>query len=351
MKKATFILATILLLATIAGARSNQWITKEKKIHRAFTVLPSGHLAITNMFGNIVIHTWDKNEVTVDVTMTAKSKSDAKCTAMLDHTFMEESGGNNQPITFKSGIEEGYNVTNDNEIRINYIVYLPRKNSIDIENKFGNVDLDDIAGNVALALSFGALHAKNISGAANDIELSFGSSTIAELNGGKIKVQHGGLDIDKIKDIKMDNSFSKVHITSAGKLRIAHKFGDLEIGTVTDIDGFVNHSDMEIGQLLKKADLGLNYNGNSIIRHIDAAAENIKLGVGYGTLSCYFNAETNLDIDVRVEFGSFKNHASSSYVSIQKTDENGNTKYYKGKAGQGKGTLNIIGNYSTVHFK
>lgn len=350
MKKIT-IISAIILLATFAHARGTQWVTKEKKLHRTFTVQPSGRLSVTNSFGNIVIHTWDRNEVVVDVTMTAKGRTDNKATNMLDHVFMEESGGNNQRITFKSGVESGYSISDGNEIRINYIINMPKRNSLDLENKFGNVDLEDILGNVDLAVSFGELHAQNISGSANDMELSFGSSTIKSIEGGKLKVQHGGVDIDRIQNIKMDNSFSKVNISSANKLKIIHKFGTLKIGFVDDIDGVVNHSDLEIDHLQKRADLGLNYNGSSVIRHIDGSAENIKIGVGYSTLSCYFDQDTNLDIDVKTEFGSFKNRASSSYVTMTNTDENGNTQYYKGKAGKGRGIMDITGNYSTVFFK
>jgi len=351
MKRSILIAAiAVLQVLPVFAARTN-WITKEKKVHRQFTVQATDQLAIDNTFGDIQINTWDKNEITVDITIVAKSRSEAQSQDMLDHVELEEKGANTHRISFFSAIESGFQVSNGDELHTKYIVYMPRRNNVEIVSKFGNVTIPDMDGSVDLETSFGTLKIARLNGAENKIKHMFGVATISYIEGGKVKMEHGTLTVDKIKSVKMDNSFSKVEIGSAQNLDMAHKYGSLNIGSVGSIDGYVNHSAMEIEHLLKKADLGLNYSESAAIKSIGPDAENIKICVGYGSLECYFSAETDLAIDVKTEFGKLKNHASSKYVSMEKYKEYGNTELFKGKAGKGQGRMNLYANYSTIYFR
>jgi len=350
MKKITYIIIALVIFtqALPAAAKREQKITRDKKIHRQYTVSPTDELLINNVFGDIQVNTWDKDEITVDITITAKAPSDEKAEEILDHVSVEEEKTGHR-IKFRSEIQSHYSISNNNEVKINYVINMPRKNAIDLTNKFGNVSLGDYTGNLKLELSFGSFTANNLTGKDKKIKISFGSGSIPYIETGEIKLEHTNMDIDKARDINVECSFGKFSINSADDLDIIQKFGNLEIGSVSRLDANVSNSDMSIDELREKGGLMIQFCGRVTIKSVAASIKSFKVDASYSSVYAHFEEGANLNINMEIKFGDFKNRTNNIEVVNAKSDNN--TKYFKGKIGKGEGILDITSNFGSVYFK
>lgn len=224
MKKTAFIIvliATFFMQPVKGLAQEDQIIVKQKKISRHFKVKPADKLIIENTFGNVTVNTWDKNEVTVDITMAGKAKKEARAQVILDNINIKENTDTPGMICFKTFEKAPYNNNNgvngiskkynDYEANITYVINAPENIGLDITNIFGDVYVGDFKGRLNVNVTFGSFHAKNISGPGKIISVDdsrkdilnsiLGDNTISSIESGYVTCSRGGnLAIDKLVD-------------------------------------------------------------------------------------------------------------------------------------------------------
>src|ERR1700733_3546477 len=84
------LIAVFLIQCIKSSAQEEKLIIKQKKISKHFNVKATDKLSIENRFGNVIINTWDKNEVTVDITENGKAKTDARARELLGNIDVKE---------------------------------------------------------------------------------------------------------------------------------------------------------------------------------------------------------------------------------------------------------------------
>ena len=73
----------------------------------------------------------------------------------------------------------------DGKIEIDYTVWMPKTNQLKVENKFGDVYIDDYSGEIEINLSNGNLKSHDFEGKAN-LKLSFADATINQMKTGSL---------------------------------------------------------------------------------------------------------------------------------------------------------------------
>ena len=66
--------------------------TKEKKLHKEYSVNAGASLTVDNSYGNIDIVSWDENRIVIDVTITTNGNNEEKVQKKLDNIEVEFSG-------------------------------------------------------------------------------------------------------------------------------------------------------------------------------------------------------------------------------------------------------------------
>jgi hypothetical protein len=350
MNRIALIAGIALLQIVSLAANATEWVTKEKKLHHAYSMRPSDQLAVINVFGNVTVNTWDKNELTVDIIITVKARNEKKAEDMMAHASMnvDSDAAPDNMIVFESGVRSGCNIANGNELHIDYVINMPKQNDLRINNKYGAVTIGNLTGNLNLNLSYGNLEAAVLSGADNIINLSFGKSAISRIEGGKLIMKHGELRVDRMQHVMMSNSFSKVDITTVAETKIAHSYGDLKIGTARNTDYSVSHSNLRTGELKGDTKLSLSYCSAAALGNITGDAKNIGISAAYSNIDCSFAHDANLVVTMTMSYGSFKDQAGTNMHNISSDNH---TDSYKGTVGKGDGALKISGKYSHVKFR
>jgi hypothetical protein len=302
---------------------------KIKKISKSYTVDANDKLSINNQYGKVVVKVWNKNEINVDADIKAYERSDEKAQDLLDGVEIEESKSGNL-ISFKTNISStskswaltlrGNGDEQRHGVSIDYTVYMPSRNAIDITNKFGNINLPDFNGPTTIKCSYGSLQAADLQNTVNTIAVRYGSATIEGMAGGNVDVSYGSLNIANANQVNADVKYGSTKIGKLGKGgKLDNRYGSLRIDEL--------NSDIK--------DLSISTDKGSVFMGVKSSA--------------------NFDFDVTVHMGRFQFPQDRTRISSQTPDnERGPTftKNYKGKVGKGSDSqIEIKSNFGSVQIQ
>jgi hypothetical protein len=313
------LILALVLVPAFGFAGNDDDVDKKRAINKTFTVTSSDKLSIENSFGNVVINTWDKNEIKVDIEIGVRASTDQKAQQMMDEIEVRDSrNGNN--ISFKTDIgdinEHGNNKKhnrnedhpnrygdNDGERKfyIDYKIYMPAGNPLEIENSFGKTTVPDFKGEVNLTSKFGGLTTGKLDNV-DGIDVEFGTANLGAIRNGEVTFKF--------------NSKSQIASVS-GNVKIKSEFS----GNVQFV--------------------------------VDNNIEELAVYESYSTIKMQVTKSLSANIDVHTSFGSFHNNTDFK-ISEDREDDGDNgprfDKDYSGKAGDGKAKIKIKSSFGNVRL-
>ena len=241
---------------------------KTKNVNRSYNVSSNDKLSIDNEFGKVEVHTWDRNEMKVDVSIEVSATREDLAQRIIDGiTISDAQSGRN--ISFKTTIKgRDKNKGSDNEsknekssMHVNYSISMPAINPLHVANSFGSTTIPDIRGEVELSSKFGSLTTGSLSNI-KSIEVEFGKASFQNLTNGMITVKFSKAEFLKLSGniklnlefcgpvkVNMDNSltgidikasYSKVNLRPSADMSasysISTNFGSLKNNTTIKFD-------------------------------------------------------------------------------------------------------------------
>lgn len=293
------LLCTLLAVGAIAG---DPTVVKKKTYSRSFTVGSNEKVSFNNKFGELKINTWDKNEVKVDVTITAEANTDEKAQRILDHITIED-GKRDGGVYFKTKLAKNGPKWEKGEkqgFHIDYVAYIPAKNPLNAQNEFGPLVIGDHQGDSWLQCKFGTLTTGKL-GNVKKLLVEFGKANIGSINNGRV-------------DIK----FSKASID--------HLYGNVDINLE-----FCDVAKLKVDNATKELDIKNKYS------HL------------------YLDVNTNFSaaFDISTSFGNLSNKTNFAIKEEGQNDDNKRhgpkfNKRYTGKSGDGNTTMKIRSEYGQI---
>jgi hypothetical protein len=224
-------LLLVLAITVQAGTpvhKNNDLIEKTKTVNRSFTVSSGEKLDIENSFGNVDIKTWDKNEFKVDITITTKAKQEATAQKLLDDISIEENHSAGK-YSFRTNTEKtvgnghnrkNYKAQENKEFHVDYVVYMPAGNPLDVYNSFGKIFVADMKGETILDSKYGELNTGVLSNN-NSINVEFGKASLKAVHGGKAVFKYcADAKLGELNgNIKLVCEFSGIALTPGNGLK------------------------------------------------------------------------------------------------------------------------------------
>lgn len=347
--KSLYIFAAYMLIAACFPVAYGQNITKEKKVSGRFSA-DRGKLVIDNQYGKLDINTWDRNEVTVEIVITAKANSEGKAQEMLDKVNIVEPGAGGD-IRYKTLIGKGKSFTTKGEFRIDYSINMPRRHTAEFTNKFGDIVMTDVDGKLTIDLQYGALKTGAIRGQEKSIKVDFGSAVIASVDAGAIRSSYSSLSISKAGNLSVSNQFGKTDIGSVRDLDIDQKYGDLKLNSVSQLRGNVQFAGVVVGRLQKSAQLTLEHCSGAKFEHVQSEVDNLVIDADFSNLSFHFEEGAGMTANITQSFGRMSTKGSGLSLAEAKVDNVGQNATYRGKLGSGRGNMTLKVTYGNITFK
>ncbi len=340
----------ILCLSSVQSFASDQNQEREKVIVKNYSSSGNDKLCIENVYGQIAINTWDKNEITVEITVKSSAKTETKSQEIIDGISISDTKAGNS-IYLKTLTKHNVINSGKQSISIDYKVNMPASTQLNLLNKFGNIILPSLKSAVQATVNYGNLRAGKLTGDDKRLLVTFGSADIDELDNAFLESKYSKLNIDKIGKAEVLNSFGKTVIMEANNLRINQRYGDLDLRKVNVLNAQVEFSNLDIDVIGKSAELNLKYSGNADLGLITSSVELLKINASFSTVYMKFDETTSLDFNAHLKFGDIKVNNMYMKDYVKSADQSSNTADYKGKIGKGGGSLIMSSQYTTFYFK
>lgn len=303
---------------------------KIKRISKSYVVDKDDKLAINNQYGKVAVHVWAKNEIKVEIEIKAFEASENSAAALLESVNIAESRDGNL-ISFKTNFEKTSlnfwsKIKNGKEerrgVQVNYVVYMPAKNPLDINNRYGSTEIDDFAGPVNISSSYGSFSSGKLDHPANQVKVSYGSASIQNFSNGNLAISYGSLKLTE---------------------------GDR-------LNATIRYSSSKIAHLSNGGTFNLSYSSGFKIDEVDKNVKNLNITSSYSGVTLGIDETADFDFDVTVSYAGFNYSASRISITDQPSETEKSkgwnpTKNFKGQVGKGSDSRIIIkSSYGTVKF-
>ena len=319
MKKSVYKPGMLLLLSAaflLTFSLTAQEVTKE--FHKEFKAGTATTLEINNRYGDVVIQSWSKDQVVIDIKVLVDLADKSKAEKLLSYIDVQFSENGNQ-ITAKTVFDEKFNYSGwgsgSKRFSIDYTVKMPVGANLDLTNKYGNSDIDELHGLVNLDIKYGDLSADKFTRGnekpINTLNLAYGKASIDEAGWMDLNIRYSNsMTITRSQALLTDTRYSKIKIGETSSLVGDSKYDNY---TIEKINNFVlqgGYTSVNVGELTKKLNFQGSY-GSLTVNEIPAAFESLEVKVQYMGVRLGINESASYVLD-----------ASSSYGGIKFREEN-----------------------------
>ena len=344
-----------------------------KIIYKEFNISPFGTTQLSNKYGKIDVHTWDGNQVKIKVNIITNTNSQAEAEKIFNRIRIDFYNDANFVKAVTNISEEsgswsnwGWNGNRNSDYTINYEVYYPRGNFLDLSNRYGDSYIGTTNGAVKVNVKYGNVRTEDINNNL-DLNVQYGDAFVANVKKDMTAdIDYGKLIMKSAEKIKIDGDYSEFEVENAGDLTVnsdyttlrANKVGNFaskmdyghiklkEVGNLT-FDG--DYTDIVVNYLSNFVSVDMSYGGFSVDKvgknfsecRIDANYTDIKIGTEDG---CAYR------LDAESNYGSI-NYPAGMNITSEK--ESNSSERVAGSIGSktAKGFMKVSVNYGGIKIR
>jgi hypothetical protein len=298
-----------------------------KNYSKTYSVDGNDALSVSNKYGKVIVNTWARNEIKVDVQIKIGAGSQDVAQKLLDNvTISDSKNGNN--INFSTTIGEVkdswfsmFHGDGNHSMEINYTVYMPAKNDLTIDDRYGAIVVPNMDAKVTINSGYG----------------SFKGGILSKES--DIRVKYGNADIESVNTCAIDVGY-----------------GNLNLGSANKIDANISYSGVKIGRLRESGAINIKYGGGVDVANVDKSVRNLAVNASYTNVNLGLSNDENANFAIVTRYGDFNFDGHDVTISEKTPDDDGRphfTKSYKGYLGKSGSDKNITVNvsYGNVKFQ
>jgi hypothetical protein len=346
----------LFLLLILSLSISAQEVTKD--FHKEYSAGDKTTLQISNKYGDVVINSWDKDQVVIDVKVTVEMPNREKAEKLLDYINVEFSEADNL-ISAKTVIDEKFSFTGwggSRKFRIDYNVSMPVNAALTLTNRYGNAEIDELHGLAALDIKYGNITAGKLTRGnvkpLNNVNLSYGKGSIEETGWLNLYLRYAGsMEINRSQALLLDSKYSKLILGETSSVVGESKYDNLQVDKINNLVLENGYTDVNIGTLKKKLQYTGSY-GSFSIETIPAGFESLKVDTRYMGVRLGIEEGANYKLDARVTYGGLK-YNEDNFKNQRRVIHNNSNEVagIVGKEDSPESSVTIDASYGTVRLE
>ena len=330
LKLSFLIFASIILSFQVQASKEEY----SRKVSKSFDVNSDATLSVTNKFGKIHCENWDRNTISIEVTITLDASSEEKAEKYFNRIDISLSG-NSSRVTAKTSFENNLFNNNSDDFSIDYMINMPKTINVELNNKFGDIIIDEVEGTAKIDLGYGEIKAKRFTNATNEIEIKFSEGFIGYIHQADLKLQYSELEISEAGKLIADTKFSEISLGFIDVLTLETAYDEISIGHARDIDLEANFSEIEIKNLKERLTADCDY-GELTVKNIEKDFILIDLENSFSEATIGFDEQASFRISATIKMGDFDYPENLTKLSVVDLSMTANK--YEGLIGQDKDT-------------
>jgi hypothetical protein len=320
---------------------------KTKNIKKAYYVNTDAGINIDNSYGNITVTTWDEDKIELDITIKVSGNNEGWVNQRINEIDIDINALK-QLITAKTILGNiSYKTKgNNNSFEINYVIKIPKKGSVTLRNKYGNITLADLWASTEINCKYGNLTTGKLYGTKNTIQIEYcPSSSIEYLNSGTLIARYSGLRINALTKIDLISDYTETRILEGDLVQYSSKYGALKVEKVKSIVGTANYMELQFGEVNGQFNLTAKYCQISI-DNLSAKANDCLINGGYSNMKIGYSSNYDFDFDINLRYANLKYDNDFVFSSREETSFN---KAYRGYfSKKGVNNLTIKSDYGNI---
>ncbi|MDT0621457.1 hypothetical protein [Croceitalea vernalis] len=278
--KKTFWIVLVLFSVQLAIGQESL----SKTVEKTFPLTDTGSLQLENKYGSINLTGWDKNEVSIKISIKVNHKKKDNAKDLLkrvnpnfksssDNVFVVSEIDNRNTGWFADLFNNANPIDSDrSHVQIDYEVFLPKEIKLKVTNRFGDVIIDGWSGQLNALIEHGDLWlGENLSKA--DIILKFGKLRAKDMDYASLNLKNGELEMNNSKSLRLNSSGTEINMNSVNSLELYSNKDDILADEIGTIYGDLKFSTMEIKSLSKDVDLSMKIADFRISKILEPATE------------------------------------------------------------------------------
>ncbi|MEM9649969.1 MAG: hypothetical protein AAF969_15940 [Bacteroidota bacterium] len=353
-----YILAALFLLPLASHADTNKLpgrYTKEKTIKKEFEVNSDALFKVKNSYGNLNITSWNENRVVIEVRIKTNGNNEERVQKRLDEIDVDFENSSNlvsaRTIFGDRGSNWGWSwgKRKNVNVQVNYTIKIPVKNSINLNNDYGNIYLDRVDGHAKISCDYGKIDIGELRGRNNELRFDYTSrSNFEYINSGEIIADYSGFTVEKAGNLTIKADYTNSTVNQMENLEYSSDYGSLEVREVQNVNGNGDYVGVKLGTVHGKVNVTSDY-GSLKIDQLAPDAGDVNIKTDYTGIKIGYHPEYHFDFEISAEYaGVSGKDAFEINISKEKSSE----KYYKGYYGSENSgnTILITTDYGGVTF-
>ena len=266
-------------------------------------------LEVSNKYGTIEITPWNKDSAYIRAEVKAYAKDRSKLSKMFDGITVNITDSKylvRAQTEFTSNINTLFEsfkgmtskiISYDSHVEINYYINIPEYLNLKIDNKYGDVYMEDNSGEFKISISNGSFKANSL-GKNSSITMVFCDAKINSIVSGNIEASFSEVSIGETEDLSINSISSKYDIKKAGMIRGESKRDKFFIENIGSLQGNAYFTDYKINNIRKDINLTTRY-GSFNADLIDKSFESISINSNLSDISLNFDQAASYNLDIR----------------------------------------------------
>ncbi len=327
--------------------------TKEKKLHKEYTVSADATLKVNNSYGDVVVTTWNENRIVIDVTITTNGNNEEKVQRKLDNIDVDFSGSSGMvsaKTRFNKDKKSWWNWGNNNvNMSIDYVIKMPITNNVDLSNDYGSIDLDTLEGRADISCDYGKVTTKELLADNNRISFDYTNNSYFEyIKSASIDADYSSYTVAKANDLDVTADYTKSSIEMAEDISYNCDYGSLKVDKVNNVTGDGDYLTLRLGDVYQSVSVKADY-GSMKVENMTANAGNLTVDSEYMKITIGYDPAYNFDFTLDLEYASLKGDNDLEVVKSRIKSSDKFYQGYHGKANSGN-NINITSDYGSVSF-
>lgn len=298
----------ILMTLLICHDSWSQETKLSKSIDKTFKVSDRVNIEIINKYGNVIIDTWPRNEVSLKIEILAFGKDESAADKLMDRVefdfkhsddfFEVESVFDRKKSFFKDLVnavgDYSASLLSKHKLQVNYELSIPEfAASITVDNRFGDVHIGDVEGRVNVTVAHGNLRVNKLVDYSR-LSMSYGIAKINEIGEVNISLKGAELEVEYVGKLNLKSSSSTVTVGKAGSIDLESTNDNIKIVEVHDISGSANFTETLISYLGERCRLDQSYGGLTI-KNIPGDFKSVRLSGKSTDYKLNFSTDANFE--------------------------------------------------------
>jgi DUF4097 and DUF4098 domain-containing protein YvlB len=331
MKRIIFTLAASIIALSLIASEGNNLRESKREITREFSVGANPTLQIENKYGHIRIVEGTDNKIMFKIEIIGKGTTEAQAREYAETVSVDFSQSGDRVIA-KTVLKDIR--CNNCGRETHYTVVAPRSVMMNLENKYGNIFLENSSKPLTVDLKYGNLEA----------------NTLANIN---IDIKYGNVTINACEEINIDCGYSKVKIGRANRMKTESKYDDFQIGTISELTMNTKYTKVKIDRLNHSFVCNDFSYGSLDISEISPQFARIKVDARYSGIKLALDSRHSFRANLSTRYGKI-NAGSLTFNNVSLGNRARNTEAISGTVGSNSNpsaTVDISASYGDIVFK